>query len=407
MKTRKILALLLSFFMMMTGGINIYAEEKNGEDEVMILPDGELWEELELSEEELEKIPVLPRRSEEKISEESPASVNGIGYTSNGYMGSYSDYYLNQLPPAEQQLFWDIYHAALNVGLNGRDLDTVSKTYSDGRVAVYGIMGKISYDNNIIHDDQAKRIQRAVFLSFPRLFWLSNTQTNLPGYIVLYSHERFSSGYTRSYYYNIMNTEIEKAEDYASAGANPLEKTRRAEEYLGYNVAYNHENIHEISQSAAGAFAEKSCVCMGYAHALNIILNDIGIETVTCANANHAWNMVNIGGVWYGADSTNVVSNQSLYRGKYLIMSSSEMAANTSRIYKDHDTFNKYFTFPYAPRKYVSLDYNCDDALSEKDLDALAGYVMKTDTRSAADYDFNIEGYPDIKTIIRAKKELL
>ena len=72
-------------------------------------------------------------------------------------------------------------------------------------------------------------------------------------------------------------------------------------------------------------------------------------------------------------------------------MSSAQMAENTNQLYADHVDFNKYFTYPYAPRKYVVYDYNGDDVLDSKDLDTLAGYVMKTDTKTASAYDFGIK----------------
>ena len=45
-------------------------------------------------------------------------------------------------------------------------------------------------------------------------------------------------------------------------------------------------------------------MCAGYAATLQMLLNAVGIDTVEVTSFNHAWNMVNLYGIWYEVDAT-------------------------------------------------------------------------------------------------------
>lgn len=80
--------------------------------------------------------------------------------------------------------------------------------------------------------------------------------------------------------------------------------------YVNYSdeAAASYET-YPLAYTAYGALVNGSAVCEGYAEAFTLILNRLGIESVTITGTldgvGHKWNMVNIGGDWYHVDVTN------------------------------------------------------------------------------------------------------
>lgn len=97
------------------------------------------------------------------------------------------------------------------------------------------------------------------------------------------------------------------------AGKNDIEKMRYIHDYLvdtiEYDQTFGEKNIYNIY----GALVSKTCVCEGYAKALQYLLNETELENIiitgTATNSdgkteNHAWNYVNINEKWYAIDTT-------------------------------------------------------------------------------------------------------
>ena len=78
---------------------------------------------------------------------------------------------------------------------------------------------------------------------------------------------------------------------------------------IEYEQTVSENNIYNIY----GALVLKTCVCEGYAKALQYLLNEAELENIivtgTATNSdgkteNHAWNYVNIDEKWYAIDTT-------------------------------------------------------------------------------------------------------
>ena len=84
-------------------------------------------------------------------------------------------------------------------------------------------------------------------------------------------------------------------------------------DYLVYNLDYDTSTSGEHIYDIYGALINHKCVCEGYAKAFKYLLDSFGIESTivigTATNSqgqseNHAWNYVNLDGIWYGVDCT-------------------------------------------------------------------------------------------------------
>ena len=95
-------------------------------------------------------------------------------------------------------------------------------------------------------------------------------------------------------------------------GKSDYEKILAIYNYICKNVVYeeNYEQLDPFSQehhdiySAYGAIVNNKAVCEGYALAMYRLLLEAGIDNRVITGAEHAWNMVKIGKLYYNLDST-------------------------------------------------------------------------------------------------------
>ncbi|GAA0745006.1 DUF5050 domain-containing protein [Clostridium oceanicum] len=132
-----------------------------------------------------------------------------------------------------------------------------------------------------------------------------------------------------------------------------IEKEIAIHDYIVLNTTYDTKNIvSENSYTAYGALIENVAVCDGYAKAMQILLNKVGIKTIrvtgTSQGESHAWNIVNIYGKNYHVDSTwnDPVPDKGYSSYKYLNLSDNE-------IEKDH----KWDRSKYPKCDDKSFDY--------------------------------------------------
>ena len=97
-----------------------------------------------------------------------------------------------------------------------------------------------------------------------------------------------------------------------------------------YDVFYTH--------CAYGAFANRSCVCQGFAHAFKLLMDKLGVDCRVISSLEHDWNAVKIDGSWFVLDTTwdaertskvdvsdnwDIIGNQIAYT--YFMVSDAEM----------------------------------------------------------------------------------
>ncbi|MEH6945343.1 DUF5050 domain-containing protein [Bacillus sp. JJ722] len=98
-----------------------------------------------------------------------------------------------------------------------------------------------------------------------------------------------------------------------SKGDSDFEKVKAIHDYIVLNSAYDYTNflknsVPEASYNAYGLLINKIAVCDGYAKAMKLLLDKVGIEThyVTgyVNSGLHAWNLVKIDKKYYYLDTT-------------------------------------------------------------------------------------------------------
>lgn len=206
------------------------------------------------------------------------------------------------------------------------DLKTVKDKYNIRGVSI----GQISYANNEIWknylESEKNRLNIDVinYYDIERKLVLTNDIFDLETYKkILKKVEHIISTV------NIKDTEIDKFS--------------KIYDYIINNIRYSTNTVDDNAvenQTIIGGLFNKKCLCEGYTKLLNILLNKVGIESITVggggakSDGGHLWNQVKINNVWYNCDATVdannlhknvnynlklVADNKLLYKTNYLI----------------------------------------------------------------------------------------
>lgn len=89
-------------------------------------------------------------------------------------------------------------------------------------------------------------------------------------------------------------------------------KIKTVYEYICSNVDYDYDNLNDdnynLKYSAYAALINKTAICQGYANLFYRLLHELGINnriiSGISSNQRHAWNIIELDGVFYNADST-------------------------------------------------------------------------------------------------------
>jgi len=110
------------------------------------------------------------------------------------------------------------------------------------------------------------------------------------------------------YYYNLLDTEIDKVVALASEGKTDLEKILIINDYLATNFEYDTLGLKSDTEirDKVRFIEERRGVCESYADFAKLVLNELGIPNITVSSIrlNHIWNMVENEGHWYNVDFT-------------------------------------------------------------------------------------------------------
>ena len=120
------------------------------------------------------------------------------------------------------------------------------------------------------------------------------------------------------------------------------EKALIVHDYIASHTDYDYKNyvsssLGQSSFSAYGVLINNTGVCQGYARAFQIIMGQLGVETVRVSSAsmNHEWNLIKADGAWYHVDitwddpvwdnSTEDIDREQYVSHKYFLRTDSEM----------------------------------------------------------------------------------
>lgn len=228
---------------------------------------------------------------------EPAASVDSSFYTSNG-----------EITHGYDSLYTDSQRACYE--LIGQSAYRISETPdSDG---LYPI-GKVTVSDKFFSDRDMDVSIKAYTMDHPEVFWISNRYTygsaGNQSVIQLYS---YISGEECRQRIDILNERINTL----MAGIPEGLKQYHLEKYIHNTLLEGCDYAKGVETSddgweeftSYGALVTGSAVCEGYAHAVCLLLNKVGIDSYYAngygENSPHMWNTVKINDAWYHLDAT-------------------------------------------------------------------------------------------------------
>lgn len=130
------------------------------------------------------------------------------------------------------------------------------------------------------------------------MIWQGNTDTVCITYPMDQSSKKVQQMQKR------LSRKVKKIKKSIPKTLNKTKKTLAIFDYVATHTTYTLEG--ENVSTAYGALVEGHALCDGYTKAVALLLNEFGIKNgvMVSEKANHAWNVVRIGGRWYHLDAT-------------------------------------------------------------------------------------------------------
>lgn len=245
-----------------------------------------------ISEDELEAVKQAGELNREAtVSAQIPKRYEALYNTSNLY-------YYNQMNTGEK----DIYNKIV------QSCNDLLNSYAD----VTDYNGKYYYADYIplstpLSVDTVHQIIYAVYFSNPQFFFLNNAFSyydNKSGDVTSVApmiRNEYADGSVRMdanlKIQNITNEWMRQI----NALRSDLDKEKWIAQKLCETITYQDS---EYDQTIAGALIYQKCVCNGYAMAMTYFCNAAGINCMMMTGNNHAWNRIQLNGVWYEVDVT-------------------------------------------------------------------------------------------------------
>lgn len=90
----------------------------------------------------------------------------------------------------------------------------------------------------------------------------------------------------------------------ARKGHTQADKEKIIHDILVRRLKYGDSEDSFLDQTSASSLIGNETVCAGYAAAFSVLMNGIGVPTITLTDFSHAWNKVKLGKKWYLVDVT-------------------------------------------------------------------------------------------------------
>ncbi len=191
----------------------------------------------------------------------------------------------------------------------------------------------------------AKLVFGDILDNYPEFFWL-DTSVHFQGGLLtgknMIFHYNYSAGQVREYQQQLDDVLRFVDRELMNSHQSDYDKVLVLHDFLKKNVEYDKEAFHAGVNAPAeasnlvGALILHRCVCAGFSKAMKFLCDHEGIPCYVVSGMGnngmfrgpHAWNVVNINGIWQHVDVTwdnQFMDDSSLPNYTYLNMSDEEM----------------------------------------------------------------------------------
>lgn len=189
--------------------------------------------------------------------------------------------------------------------------------YEEMKEAYLQFLDSFSTRAKTMTEDEFNEVYTAVLLDHPEIFWMNSYQV-----IVNPFSDKVNVGKKIKLFYHYdeneakeikerIEPEINKLVEEASKMSSDFDKILYVHDTIITNTEYIDNDSRKAYQTLVSIFDEHKAVCAGYTYGFKLVMDRLGIDTVSIRDVgnknsddNHIWNMVNLYGVWYNIDLT-------------------------------------------------------------------------------------------------------
>ncbi len=182
----------------------------------------------------------------------------------------------------------------------------------------------IRLPENTLMEDGLKFIN-LFMASNPQYYFLESNMLHYPSdgniYMLAFClgvYDGFADGEVRA----VETAKFKAAIDTALTGqhidvnASEIDKLKYVHDYVVNKIEYNHdilsgdnvitdaEEEQAYTQSPYSTFCMDTTVCAGYAEAVQLLANGLGVDAIVVTSKDHMWNKVRVNDAWYNVDAT-------------------------------------------------------------------------------------------------------
>ncbi len=192
-----------------------------------------------------------------------------------------------------------------------------------------------------------------------------------------------------------------------------IEKVRVLHDWVCRNAEYDLLTPDDkLNHADLSLFLRGVTVCEGYARALDLLLQEAGVDSCCVSSSDHEWNIVRIGDQCFHVDTTWDDDEEICY--DWFLKSDEEVASTggSHASWKFQGTSSIHKTcFETMPRcSYAIGDVNKDGAKNVADLVKMSSYLLGKgglDKGSEALSDLNFDGRTDSFDMVFLRKKLI
>ena len=216
-----------------------------------------------------------------------------------------------------QKLYEDLYELCIDFSNSNRNIKAQTIHYVNGNSATVYEIGSVNFGQYNLTDAEAIAVWSIAMIEYPEFYWLSHSIAYSTTELNIHIDSEYAYAYTRQGLDKGLQAMAEECYGYIDVTASQTEIALSIEEYIVGNITYAYESDGVTPEDACWAHNLEGLVkgygvCESYAKVYDYLCGLMGVNCITVSGmggsgsniGGHAWNMVELDGVWYQMDLT-------------------------------------------------------------------------------------------------------
>lgn len=232
------------------------------------------------------------------VNESHVGNITGEFYGSHDYSAYVSPTLKSRLSSNERALY-DAYDALLSTYLNSSNVDATKYTTSSYS---YYVTSSINFAEYGLDKQKAFAVAQLFLYNNPQYYFASSVFLTTSSSLWFTIYDDFANGSARAKVTDELFTTLDNWIATCSSGATTYIMERTAHNMLRDYTEYI---SGRYDQSIYSTLIQNKTVCAGYSEVFTMMMNAMGIDTMTVLSDSHAWNVIRLDdNKYYAVDVT-------------------------------------------------------------------------------------------------------